>query len=239
MLGQDVFELPESAARDLRSVSLESLCAEVRIQEANFVSGEVSDDAAGVELFRRAIAEHDEAAWAAVIAAYRGLLIAQASRQVMRRLVDEDDGFCVDRAFQRFWVATRSGHVHEFGDLASILKYLKMCLWSVLLDEARKRKRTASISIDDVPPAAQMSADPSAVVTSRLAQRELWQTIDRELRTESERLVARLSFIAGLTPREIQARHADRFAAVSEVYRLKRNVIDRLRRSQALRHLLD
>jgi predicted nucleic acid-binding OB-fold protein len=239
MLGQDVFELPESAARNVRNMPLESLCAEVRLQEAYFVGGEVSDDAAGVELFRRAIAERDEAAWAAVIATYRGLLIAQASRQVVRKLVDEDDGFCVDRAFQRFWRATRSSRLHEFNDLASILKYLKMCLWSVLLDEARKRKRNAFISLDDVPPAAQMSVDPSAVVTGRIAQRELWQTIDQELRNESERLVARLSFVAGLTPREIQARHADRFQDVADVYRLKRNVIDRLRRSPALRRLLD
>jgi len=50
--------------------------------------------------------------------------------------------------------------------------------------------------------------------------------------------VAHLSFVAGLTPREIRARHPDRFVEVYEVYRLKRNVIDRLRRSGAIQQLL-
>jgi len=140
MPGQNVCELPECAPGELKDVSIEILCAEARAQEANFVRGEPSEDAAGVELFRRAIADGDEEAWEAVVALYRGLLIAQSARQVVRSLVVEDAGFCVDRAFQRFWRATRARGIHEFQDLASILKYLKMCLASVLLDEARARR---------------------------------------------------------------------------------------------------
>ena len=136
---QEVCELPDCAPGDLSEVPIDVLCAEARAQEANFVRGEPSDDAAGVELFRRAIADADEAAWEAVVELYRGLLIAQSARQVVRNLVAEDAGFCVDRAFQRFWRATRVRGIHEFQDLASILKYLKMCLASVLLDEARAR----------------------------------------------------------------------------------------------------
>src|SRR5438876_2288305 len=134
MPGQIVSEVPECDSGDLSAVPLAILCAEARAQETNFVRGEPSDDAAAVELFRRAIADGDEDAWEAVVALYRGLLIAQSARQVVRSLVVEDAGFCVDRAFQRFWRATRARGIHEFQDLASILKYLKMCLASVLLD---------------------------------------------------------------------------------------------------------
>jgi DNA-directed RNA polymerase specialized sigma24 family protein len=239
MPGSSVCELPAGVEDALRHVSLESLCAEVRLQESNFVSGRPSHDAAGVELFRRAIDDGDEQAWSAVVALYSGLLIAQAGRRVVRSLVGEDDGFCVDRAFQRFWRATRTNGLHDFKDLASILKYLKMCLWSVLLDEARQRKRQACLSLDDVPAAAQLSGDPAALVTGHLTSRELWQAIDAELLDDRERVIARLSFVAGLTPREILARHADRFASVTDIYRLKRNVVERLRRSPAIKRLLD
>jgi DNA-directed RNA polymerase specialized sigma24 family protein len=238
MLGSNVCELPDCVAGNVHDLSLENLCAEVRAQESNFVNGEPSNDAAGLELFRRAIDGGDEQAWTTVVGLYRGLLIAQAGRRVVRKLVEEDDGFCVDRAFQRFWRATRANGLHEFKDLASILKYLKMCLCSVLLDEARKRKRQACISLDDVPPSAQMSDDPAALVTGRITRHELWQTIDGELHDEAERLVARLSFVSGLTPREIVAVDAARFGTVANVYRLKRNAVERLRRSRALRSLL-
>jgi DNA-directed RNA polymerase specialized sigma24 family protein len=238
MPGQIACEVSERLSGDLSDVPVEILSAEARAQEANFVQGEPSEDAAGVELFRRAIADGDEAAWEAVVALYRGLLIAQSARQVVRSLVDEDAGFCVDRAFQRFWRATRARGLHEFQDLASILKYLKMCLASVLLDEARARRRQACVSIDDLSAEAYVSSDPSVEVLANVAQVELWKAIDRELRTDTERLVVRLSFAAGLSPREITALHPEQFSEVAEVYRLKRNLIERLRRSQAIVELL-
>src|SRR3981081_581194 len=103
MPGQNVCELPERVAGELKDVPIEILCVTARAQEGNFVRGEPSDDSAGLELFRRAIVDADEAAWEAVVALYRGLLIVRCARQVVRSLVDEDARFCVDRAFQRFW----------------------------------------------------------------------------------------------------------------------------------------
>jgi DNA-directed RNA polymerase specialized sigma24 family protein len=238
MPGLTVCEPPERAPGELRDVPIQTLCAEARAQEANFVRGEPSEDSASVELFRRAIGDSDEEAWEAVVALYRGLLIAQTTRQAVRGLVDEDATFCVDRAFQRFWRATRARDIHDFPDLASIVKYLKMCLGSVLLDEARVRRRQACLSLDDLPAETYVSGDPSAEVATSLAQGELWTIIDGELRDDTERLVARLSFSAGLSPREIRALHPERFGEVYEVYRLKRNLIERLRRSQALHDLL-
>jgi hypothetical protein len=224
---------------DLRDLPLGELRARAQAQETNYTRGEASDDAAGLELFRRAMQDADEHAWQAIIDVYRGLLVAQASRRVIRGLVVEDDGFCVDRAFQRFWRASQNGRVHQFNDLASILKYLKMCLGSVLLDEARTRRRQAWVSIDDVPPDTCVSADPAAQVIGRMASSDLWSTIDRELIDSKERLVARLSFVSGLSPREILVRHPEKFDDVFEVYRTKRNMIERLRRSAALRQFLN
>jgi hypothetical protein len=223
---------------DLRDLPLEELRAQAQAEESNYTHGEAGDDAAGLELFRRALEDADEAAWQAVIDVYRGLLVSQASRRAIRGLVVEDDGFCVDRAFQRFWRAGQNGRIHQFNDLASILKYLKMCLGSVLLDEARARRRQAWVSIEDVAPETCVSPDPAAEVIGSIAGADLWATIDRELPQPEERLVARLSFVSGHSPREIFARHPDTFDDVFAVYRTKRNMIERLRRSAALRQLL-
>ncbi len=228
-----------NAPVDVRELPSGELRLEAQAQEVKYSRGEASDDAAGLELFRRALDEDDKHAWHAIVDIYRGLLISQAGRRVVRGLVIEDDGFCVDRAFQRFWRANRGGRVHDFGDLASILKYLKMCLGSVLLDEARARRRQAWVSIDDVAPETCISGDPSAEAIARVARRDMWSTIDLELADASERLVARLSFIGGLTPREILARHPEKFHDVFDVYRTKRNMIERLRRSLVLRQMID
>ena len=79
--------------------------------------------------------------------------------------------------------------------------------------------------------------DPSAVAVGRVARSELWRAVNAELRSDDERLVARLSFLRGLTPREIFARHPDRFEDVVSIYRIKRNIVDRLRHSRAIRRL--
>ena len=211
----------------------------MRVESNHTSRADAAEDAAGLELFRRAIADGDEAAWRDIIDMYRGLLLAQAGRQVVRGLVFEDDGFCVDRAFQRFWGASRAGRIRRFDDLGAILKYLKMCLGSVMLDEARARRRQAWMSFDDLAPEADVNADPSGEVIGRLGRRELWAAVERELADPKEHLVARLSFVAGLSPREILARHPDEFEDVFDVYRIKRNMIDRLRRSRTIQHLID
>ncbi|HEV7666107.1 MAG TPA: hypothetical protein VGQ62_21420 [Chloroflexota bacterium] len=223
----------------LLDLSLAELCAAARQQEHQFGQGLPNDGAAGLELFRRAIVERNEAAWTTVVELYRGLLLAQTHRQVVRGLVGEDDGFCVDRAFQRFWSATRGGRIEDFNDLASVLKYLKLCLASVLLDEARRRRRQLATSLDEVAPAASLSSDPTAHAIGRIARDELWHAIKQELRDDNQRLVARLSFVRGLTPREIRARHPTRFDDINDVYRTKRSVVERLRHSQAISRLID
>jgi hypothetical protein len=226
--------------RDLKYVPTDELQTLARTHELRFARSEACDGAAGVELFRRAIVEQDDAAWRAVVEVYRGVLAAHAGRRAVRRLIGEDDGFCVDRAFQRFWMATNRRRLHggEFTDLASIIKYLKMCLASVLLDEARARRRAARLSLDEVQPEACISGDPSEAVVVGLTGRELWGVIDRTLAAPNERLIARLSFIAGLSPREILARHPERFTDVFDVYRAKRNMIERLRRNTSVQALL-
>ena len=224
--------------RDLSQLQIIELIAEAQAQETIYLRGAVVDDAAGLELFRRAIDYDDDAAWQAVMDVYRPVLLAHVGRRVVRGLVIEDSSFCVDRAFQRFWQACRNGRVHHFHDLATILQYLKLCLGSVLVDEARTGLRQAHACIDDVTMEACISDDPAVEVIGRVSGQELWRIIDSELNNREERLVARLSLVGGLTPREILARHATNFSDVEDVYRIKRNLIERLRRSRAIQALL-
>src|SRR5262245_40907371 len=110
-------ELLERGTDDPRDLPLATLHAQTLAREALFAAGLPGDDAPALELFRRAVDEGDQRAWGIIVELYRGFLIGQAGRLAIRGLVAEDDAFCVDRAFQRFWSATRSSSMSQFSDL--------------------------------------------------------------------------------------------------------------------------
>ena len=66
----------------------------------------------------------------------------------------------------------------------------------------------------------------------------MWEAIARELQNEAEETVVHLSFARDLKPAEIFERHPELFASVEDVYRIRRNVLDRLRRSANVRAFL-
>lgn len=228
-----------SASINARELQLDELQAHAETHESSNTRGEARENSARYELFRRAISEGDEGAWQVITQLYRRFLTAQARRRLVRGAIVQDGSYYVDRAFERFWRGTRGGRFAQFPDLASILKYLTLCLASEVIDQARARQRHAWVPLDDeICAMRHVAEDPADQVVRRLARRELWQTINHELADDDERTVARLSFVGGLSPREILARHPDRFQSATDVYRTKRNMIERLRRSPEVRRLL-
>ncbi len=58
-----------------------------------FLRGEPRSDASGLELFRRAVCERDQDAWNAVVAEYRGLILAWVRRHPAAACVHEPDDY--------------------------------------------------------------------------------------------------------------------------------------------------
>ncbi len=229
-----------AGGHSLRELSLAMLQAEACAQELRFGRWEPIDQAAGLELFRRAIRERNDDAWCAVIAVYRDGLIAQAGHHVLSRLGAERVAACVDLAFERFWQATRAGCLQTVDDLASILKYLKLCFGSVLVDEARaRRRRMPEVPLEALSGERSVTADVSSHVVDHAGAAELWHAINQQLANTDECLVAYLSFVGGLAPAQIAERCPDRFETVFQVYRIKRNILVRLRNSPSIQRLRD
>ena len=81
--------------------------------------------------------------------------------------------------------------------------------------------------------------DPAATMAETVAAAELWAAITTELHSEADRTVARLCLVHSLRPREVFERHPDIFTDVEDVYRVKRNVLERLKRNPAIRAYMD
>lgn len=204
-------------------------------ETGKFMRGLPSVDDYGLELLRRAIVLREPRAWEAFFAQYHGMVLAWVRKHPAHATAGEEASYCVHRAFERFWSAVGPAHFQSFGSVAAALKYLKLCVNSVLLDEARARAASQMESLDALPvDRADAIADAEEEAIDRVSCADLWRAIEQKLADEAERAVVYGSFVLDMKPAEILHRHRDLLSSVADVYRIKRNVLQRLRRSPAI-----
>jgi DNA-directed RNA polymerase specialized sigma24 family protein len=186
------------------------------------------------ELFRRAIVERDEQAWADSAARYRPLLAAWVSRCSASAAVAESYDDLADQAFARAWSALSPERFASFPTLAALLAYLRACVTTTVIDYARSelsRERVEqSIQAEEV-------ATPEQVLMAQFQRQEVWRLAEGAAVNEQERVVLRETFLYDLPPRAILRRHPDLFADAHAIYTTKRNLFDRLQRSTELRQM--
>jgi hypothetical protein len=186
-------------------------------------------DRFGFELFRRAIVERNDAAWAALYAQY-----AETVRWWLGLTVDEDDEL-VTLTFERFWRAMDAVKFSSFSGLGGVLAYLKSCAQTARLDRARAVSvRAREEPLDAVATLLPARDDTEGMVAAHIDRVAFWHMVRQYLADEREHSVLYLSYVVGLSPRQIYARHAARFDDIAEVYRIKRAVIARLRRAPSI-----
>ena len=147
--------------------------------------------------------------------------------------------YFVNRAFEKVWLALSPGKFNRFPNLKSVLRYLQMCVHSVILDQVRRAEQpAANVQIGTLD--ANTNGTNPAVreqALDRIVRRELWDQINERLRNEKERRVIYGSFALGLKPGQLYSHFPQAFCNVTEIYRIKENVLARLRRDADLLEL--
>ncbi|WP_338256918.1 hypothetical protein [Dictyobacter halimunensis] len=240
---------PPGSGRDMRGtgdsapptelLSINELARRCSEETNKFLKQNVSNERYCLELFRRAIINRDEGAWSYIYQQYAPLVLTWVTQhQSAAPILGQDGGApLVNAAFAKFAQALTPLKIANFESLAAILKYMKMCVHSVVADEVRVRQaRQYEDTLDSIEhePA---SDDPAEDVVSSLAAQHLWQIILEEVRGEDERILIYEAYVHGMKPGEISAQHPRHFASVDDVYRIKRNVLERLRRNRRLQAL--
>jgi RNA polymerase sigma factor (sigma-70 family) len=209
----------------LTTAELARLCAE---ETSRYLRNETIQDCYGLELFRRAIRQRDDDAWAAIYERYAGLV-----RHWLGPAADEGEE-AVATTFVRFWRAMSAEKVDRFASLAALLQYLKRCAQATRLDRERSaRARLREEPLGNVVDLLPLPDEVEATVAAQAEAESLWLAVHGCLEDRQERAVVYLSYVAGLTPREIHQRFGGQFSSLDEVYRLKRRALDRLRRGFA------
>jgi hypothetical protein len=228
---QSVLDESWSPVSLMRAVPLRALkvseLAEGCLREISaYRRGDSTIDSYGVELLHRATVQDDQEAWASLqqclAELVRGWLRRHPSREVAVRLDSEEN--YVAQAFARFWQATTQGQQVEFRTLAAALQYLRASLNGALLDTVRAYVRPKEV------PLPEPGAAGEPLVEDGGEGDELWEVIRILLPDQQEQRLAYLLFHCGLKPREIMHFCPREFSSVEDIYRLRRNMVERLLR---------
>lgn len=115
-----------------------------------------------------------------------------------------------------------------------MLSYLKCCAASVVADDQRSHLRWACEEPLSTIEREPLARDPAESVIEELAAHDLWQTVRSAARNEAERLVLEENLLHGVPPRSLPHHYPQVFATTADVYRVKRNLLERLRRNRAV-----
>jgi len=228
----------ESSPQKLPLTELARRCAE----ETERFRARLKDDSRFCfELFRRAISERDQYAWDMICKQYRPLMTdwwVKPHRGF--RAVGEDLDQIINRTYEKFWSALTPEKFNRFSDLKPLLNYLKMCVDSVIVDQSRKVDPPSQYPVDDESPI--WGRDPNPAPEEQMLddekRRAFWGWVNAHLHDEKERLMVYGSFELDLKPQEIFDKFQNLFRDVDEVYTIKQNVINRLRRDPDFRKFL-
>ena len=183
------------------------------------------------ELFRRAFASPPDAdAWQAILDQYHRLVLLWLGQYA------GDD--TTQEVFLRFWKTQRnaaSPFTARFPNIGAVMGYLKSCAAAVRIeawrDEDRQRRLCERLRDASSVKLILAHVQPNRRHTSL----DFQEIVLSKLKDERERAVFEGTYYYDLAPRHIQAERPDLFPNVRTVYRVKDNLLRRLRRDQELR----
>ena len=216
---------------DVRSLSLTDLadaCAEDSRRSATPTTAAYSTC---LELFRRAIQEHDQQAWDLAFQQYRRIIISWVSRNPSFYATGEEADFFAHEAFARMWEYLTPEKFDRLSDLRSLLSYLKMCVNSTLVDYIRRLDKPEEELSETIP-------HPQETGMEAADRERLWRMIEAQLHDDKEWLVVRGLFVLSYKPGELYSHYRSIFRDVREIYTIRENVLNRLRRDHNLKEFL-
>lgn len=189
------------------------------------------DDQFCLEIFHRAMVQHNQDAWDILQKRFSPIVRAwvrnHPQRDVACRHQSEED--YVQDAFVRAWQAS-TRNILEFDSMAAALCYLKLCLQGALIDSLRTYSRPKEIPLPEPGSDSHYMEEPAT--EDGYEENDLWEAIKSLIPEERECKLAYLLYVDGLKAREIVRHVPEEFDDKQEVYRLTRNITERLIRNR-------
>jgi len=203
-----------------------------------FLDGLPNNDQVGLALFTLAIVRKNQDAWDCLYKQYRPLVLNWLTRssqtaQIIAR--DGDTTPLINNVFAKFFQAMSETKFKRFDSLGSLLKYLQRCAYCVAADQSRSARSSHDVYPLDEIEEDPATDDPADGVLAVMEAQHLWRVIQEVVKSEDERLLLYQTYVVGMKPIEIHQNARHLFPTVDDVYRVKRNVLERLRRNKRVR----
>ncbi len=238
---------------DLRSLALDELIQCCHLATVTYLrTHQAGDDSYCLELFRRAVQDHDETAWAFVYTAYstEEFLGEHYVLKWVRSWLNGRHGAAIRNAFteeeivQEVWLrfsSSDAAKTFNFESMGQLMSYLRRLVNNFIMDTARRRapqiiETSTDLEAAHIEQVIRMLPDQrSASVDNLMVEHEameelLWEIGDQIITNDSERLVFRSYFLEHLPPRKLYALNPGRFAP-GEVEIIRTRLVRRLRKS--------
>lgn len=221
----------------VQQMPLDALAQRCNQETDRYLKQKVNDTRYCFELFRRAFQDGSAAAWDFICRQYQALVMGWVTKHSAFASTREDPEYFVNGVFGKISGTMTAEKFGGFSDLGYLLRYLKMCVHSVIMDYTRAMDAEELSDWDEATEEQSKEPTPEEQAIDRSEGQRLWQFLRGLLPDEKERLVIYASFVLDLKPQEIFEHYPHVFENVDEIYRIKQNVITRLRRNPELRKL--
>ena len=221
-----------------RQMAVDELAVRCQQETINYFRHQSHDDQYCFELFRRAVQEQDHNAWAMISIQYQSLVTGWVSQHSGFESSGEEAEYFVNGAFGKISGTLSPEKFQSFSELGFLLRYLKMCVHSIITDYNRAADYADVLTLDDVEEEESAELSPEEQALEHSNRQTFWELTKSRLHDEKERVVVHCSFVLDLKPQEILEHFQTMFSDVDEIYRVKQNVISRLRRDVEFRKLL-
>jgi hypothetical protein len=211
---------------ELSQLSLAGAAYRCEQETALFLKKKPCDPCYCYELFCRAIRDGDQHAWEAVVRIYTPLVVSWVKHHTCFPDTREEAGFIANGAFMRMTVYMTPAKFSRSRDLAALLKYLKLCVHSEIMQYRE------SVEMTDLEDEQVAAAPPEAAIDLEA----FWNRVYARLRNDQERQVLAALFRLGLKPGQVPAAFPELRLDVGQVYRIYENVLGRLKRDREIRH---
>ena len=221
---------------DFSPVPLSILAQQCAQETQEFFQSHTDHAQSCLELFQRAILSGQEVAWDYIYQQYEPQVRRWVLRHPQFNATGETAEYFVNMAFTRMWRALDSEKFANFHNIKEVLRYLQLCVHSVIVDHLRSSTAfTTAIDESNISNGlATRGAGFDKMVLEDIYREELWKIIRGKLHNEKEETVFYCCYTLDMKPREIYRQYPQRFHDVREIYRIKENLLARLRRDREL-----
>lgn len=221
---------------DASQLDLDELSNRCHLESLRYFQGKTHEPGYCFELFRRAFVARNPVAWEYIYIVYQSLVSGWIKNHPSFPRTGEEVQYFVNRAYEKMWSSITAEKFGHFPNLSSLLRYLKMCSVSAVIDYQRVKARLQLVDlvepISSQAQPAEFSLEDHTI--DKMKSEALWQQINAMLNNDKEHTVMYGCFVLGLKPREIQVQFPGVFRDIKHIYRVKENVLARLRRNQDL-----